>query len=97
MKIVLIVHNVAIDEEVNELLRNLGIKHYTKFPDTLGWGKLSEPHLNTEVWPGVNVGTFVAVEEDQADKIMHEIRELRKTLGKEGIRGFLIPLEKMTE
>ncbi|OGP53059.1 MAG: hypothetical protein A2Y65_07610 [Deltaproteobacteria bacterium RBG_13_52_11] len=96
MKIVMIVHNVAIDEEVNELLGNLGIEHYTKFPDVLGRGELSEPHLNTEVWPGVNVATVVATENKKAMELMDGIRELRKTLGKEGIKGFLIPVEKVT-
>jgi len=59
MKAVLIVHNAAIDEEVNEALESVGINCYTKFTNTLGKGEISQPHLNTDIWPGVNYGTFV--------------------------------------
>ncbi len=68
MKAVLIVHNVAIDNDVNEALESAGVRYYTKFTDTLGRGELSEPHLNTEVWPGTNVGTFIVTEEAKAEK-----------------------------
>lgn len=96
MKIVMIVHNVAVGEEIDELLEGLGVRCYTKIPNALGRGELSEPHMNTEVWPGVNVITLVVVEDDRAREIMDSVRELRKTLGKEGVKGFLIPLEEMT-
>jgi len=66
MKAVLIIHNVAIDEQVNEMLVSIGINCYTKFTNTLGKGTLSEPHLNTDIWPGENYGTFVVT--DQAKK-----------------------------
>jgi hypothetical protein len=41
MKDVLIVHNIAIDPDLNEALTSVGIDCYTKFPDILGRGKLS--------------------------------------------------------
>ena len=38
VKAVLIVHNAAIDAEVNELLKSAGIECYTKFRHALGRG-----------------------------------------------------------
>jgi nitrogen regulatory protein PII len=96
MKAVLIVHNVAIDGEINEALESLGVHYFTKFTDTLGRGQLSEPHLNTDVWPGVNYATFVVVEETKAKAVMQKVRQMRESLGKEGIKAFLWQIEDIT-
>jgi nitrogen regulatory protein PII len=96
MKAVLIVHNVAIDEQVNEMLVSVGIDCYTKFTNTLGKGRLSEPHLNTDVWPGVNYGTFVVTDDGNAKQIMENIRQMRKKLGSEGVKAFMWAVEDIT-
>jgi hypothetical protein len=96
MKAVLIVHNVAIDEEVNEVLESVGINCYTKFPNTLGKGEISEPHLNTDVWPGINCGTFVVIEQVKAKKVMENVRRLREKLGTEGIKAFMWEVDDIT-
>ena len=96
MKAVLIVHNVAIDEEVNEVLESVGINCYTKFPNTLGKGEISEPHLNTDVWPGINCGTFVVIEQVKAKKVMENVRRIREKLGTEGIKAFMWEIDDIT-
>jgi nitrogen regulatory protein PII len=96
MKAVLIVHNAAIDEEVNEALEAIGINCYTKFTDTLGKGELSEPHLNTDVWPGINYGTLVVTEQAGAKEIMETVRRMRKQLGTEGLKAFMWQIEEIT-
>jgi nitrogen regulatory protein PII len=96
MKAVLIVHNVAIDGEVDEALEALGIHCFTKFTDTLGRGQMSEPHLNTDVWPGTNLATLVVVEDLQAKAVMSRVRQLRQTLGKEGVKAFMWTIEETT-
>ncbi len=96
MKAVLIVHNVAIDGEVNEALESVGIDCYTKFTNTLGRGKLSDPHLNTDVWPGVNYGTFVVTDQADANKLMQTVRRMREKLGSEGVKAFMWEIDDMT-
>ncbi|UCG56085.1 MAG: hypothetical protein JSU70_14575 [Phycisphaerales bacterium] len=96
MKAVLIVHNAAIDEEVNEVLKSVGIDCYTKFTNTLGKGKLSEPHLNTDVWPGINCGTFVATDEEKGKEVMENVRQMREKLGSEGIKAFMWHIDDIT-
>jgi hypothetical protein len=97
MKAVLIVHNVAIDEEVNEILASVGIEHYTKFPNILGKGELSEPHLNTDVWPAINCGTFVVTEPVKAKEVMENVRRMRGKLGSEGLKAFMWEIDDITE
>lgn len=96
MKAVLIVHNVAIDKDVNEALESAGVSYYTKFTNVLGKGELSEPHLNTDVWPGTNYCTFVVTDEATAEKLMANARWMREKLGSEGIKAFMWPIEDIT-
>lgn len=96
MKAVLIVHNAAIDAEVNDLLKSVGIDCYTKFAGILGRGQLSEPHLNTEVWPGVNCGTLAVVEDDKARAAMDSVRKMRQIYGSEGVKAFLWEIQDIT-
>ena len=96
MKAVLIVHNAALDEEVNEALQSIGINCYTKFTNTLGKGEISEPHLDTDVWPGINYGTFVVVEEAKAKEIMAGVRRMREQRATEGIKAFMWEIDDIT-
>jgi len=96
MKAVLIVHNAAIDEEVNEALESVGINCYTKFTNTIGKGRLSEPHLNTDVWPGVNYGTFIVTDQVRAKEIMENVRQMREKLGSEGVKAFMWEIDDIT-
>jgi nitrogen regulatory protein PII len=96
MKAVLIVHNAAINEEVNEALDALGLKCYTKFTNTIGKGQISEPHLNTDVWPGINYGTFVVIDDAKAEQLMQDIRRLREKLASEGLKAFMWQIDDVT-
>ena len=96
MKAVLIIHNAAIDSEVNEALQSLGISSYTKFTQTIGKGQISDPHLDTDVWPGINYGTFVVTEHTQAKAAMDKIREMRDKLGSEGLKAFMWQIDDIT-
>ena len=67
MKAVMIMHNIAIESDVDDALEAAGVASYSKFRNTHGRGQLSEPHLGTDVWPAVNCTTLVVVEQSVAD------------------------------
>ena len=96
MKMVFIVYNIAINDEVMEILRAEKIEQYTRGERVTGVGKTSGPHLDTHVWPAVNSVLAVAVEEDKRNRLIEEIKGLRKKIGKEGIKAFVLPLEEIT-
>jgi len=96
MKMVMITYNEAIDAEVMEVLANCGLKNYTKIMATFGRGSTSGTHLGNDIWPGRNNILYIACEEKQADQILSCIKELRKKLGKEGIKAFVLPVEEVT-
>lgn len=90
----MISYNEAIDTEVMEALGRCAIKNYTKIPGTFGRGETSGIHLGNDIWPGRNNILYVACEEKQAKEIILAIRELRKKLGQEGVKAFVLALEE---
>jgi nitrogen regulatory protein PII len=96
MKAVFIVHNAAIDDDINDALTSLGIDQFTKFTNVLGKGRLSEPHLNIEVWPETNYATLVITDDEPAQRLMDKIRDMRKSLAAEGIKAFIWSIEQIT-
>lgn len=98
MKAVLIFHNVAMNARIDEAMASVGIERYSRFTDTLGKGRRSEPHLNTEVWPQVNNTTMAIADEPLAKALMDNIRHLRSgPLGSEGVKAFMWNIEDVTE
>ena len=96
MKMAMITYNEAIEPEVMEALENSSLKNYTKITATYGKGETSGTHLGDDIWPGRNNVLFVAGGEAEVRQLLSYIKELRKTLGKEGIKAFVLPVEEVT-
>lgn len=95
-KMVMITYNEALDDEVMEVLNNCAMKNYTKITGMYGRGTASGTHLGNDIWPGRNNILYVACDERQADKMLSCVKELRKKLGPEGIKAFILPIEEIT-
>jgi len=96
VKMVFIMYNIAINSEVMRILKDVGIEEYTRWERATGCGKTSGSHLGTNVWPAVNSVMIIALEDEKKDKLIEKIKELRKKLGKEGVKAFVLPLEEVT-
>lgn len=96
MKMVMVIYNEAIDEEVMNALTSCCIESFTKWQRVLGKGKTSGPHLDSTVWPGENNVCMAVVDDGKVPLILAEIINLRKSLGKEGIKAFVLPVEAAT-
>jgi nitrogen regulatory protein PII len=97
MKMILIAYNQALDEEVMHALRESGLENYTKWTGVLGNGSTSGPHLATHVWPKANNVVAVAADDGSVEPLLERIRKLRAELGAEGVKAFVLPIEKLTE
>ena len=95
MKMVMVVYNSVIEPDLMDLLEKLGITSYTKWTEVQGKGEVSEPHLGTEIWPATNSVLALALQDEQKESIIKEIRSLRSNLAKEGLKAFVLPLEEM--
>lgn len=96
MKMVMIAYNEAVDMEVMEVLEHCGLKNYTKIMAAYGKGTTSGTHLGNDIWPGRNNILYVACSEKEAEELISCVKELRKKLGKEGIKAFVWNLEDTT-
>ncbi len=96
MTFVFIAYNIAIHEEIMEILDKLDLRSYTRWEEVTGVGQQSGPHLNTHVWPAKNSALAVVAGNDEARLLMEEIRQLRKTAGKEGVKAFCWRVEDIT-
>ena len=96
MKMVMISYNEAVEAEVLGALAECALKNYTKITDTYGSGLTSGTHLGDDIWPGKYSILYIACLDAEAKQLLSCIKELRKTLGKEGLKAFLLPLEDMT-
>ncbi|MBN1353289.1 MAG: hypothetical protein JW994_01285 [Candidatus Omnitrophica bacterium] len=96
MKMVMIVYNEAMDMEVMESLESCCLENYTKIKGIYGKGKTSGAHLGNDVWPGKNNILYIACEEKRKDSLLSCVAQLRKKLGREGIKAFVWPLEELT-
>jgi nitrogen regulatory protein PII len=93
MKMVMVIYNEAIDVEVMEVLDRSGLVNYTKITRVSGKGTTSGTHLGNDIWPGLNYILYVACEDAQVKQFVSGVMDLRKTLGKEGVKAFVMPLE----
>lgn len=96
MKMVFIALNIAIESQVLEVMESLGLRSYTMWPRLMGVGQASGPHLDSHVWPGANCVIAVVCPEEKARALMEEVRRLRRSLGREGLKAFLLPVEEVT-
>lgn len=95
-KMLMVAYNEAIDQEVMEALKGCGIENYTKVTGVFGCGNASGRHLNSDIWPGKNNLLYAACGSKQAQQVMECVRELRKAIGREGIKAFILPIEEAT-
>jgi hypothetical protein len=95
-KMVMVTYNEAIDAEVMEVLANCGLRNYTKIMGAFGRGNASGTHLGNDIWPGRNNILYIAGEEKQINQLLALVKELRKRLGPEGIKAFVLPVEEVT-
>jgi len=96
MKMVMVSYNEAIDQEVMETLGQCGTVNYTKILAAFGKGETSGTHLGDDIWPGRNNILFIVCKDEEAKKLLSSIKILRKTLGKEGVKAFILPVEDLS-
>ena len=96
MKMIMLVFNEAMDEEVAEILRQCRLDNYTRINGVFGKGTTSGAHLGTAIWPGRNNSLLMALPDEAVGPLLECVRELRKTMGSEGIKAFIWSLESVT-
>ena len=98
MKAVFISYYQAFHEEVLEILDRLEIRGFTFWNEVQGRGSFDgEPHYGSHTWPTLNSAMLSFVEDDKVDVLLEEIRQLDLTAPQQGMRAFVMPVEKRLE
>ena len=97
MKMVMLTYNEAVEVEIMEVMSACGLQNYSKISRAHGRGATSGTHMGNDIWPGLNNISYVACDNAQADQIIIGVNKLRKSIGKEGVKAFVMPLEQITQ
>ncbi|CUS98615.1 PG0541 family transporter-associated protein [Candidatus Chrysopegis kryptomonas] len=96
MKLVILVFNQALEDEVLDVFEKLKIRGYTKLNDVYGQGSNNgEPHMGTHVWPEINTLILTVVEDEKVENLLNEVKILDRRFEDEGMHAFVLNVEKM--
>lgn len=94
MKMLFIVYSRESDETVLAALKRSGMQGYTKLKDVCGEGGETEPKLGSHIWPGINNALFVVVEDEEVNRGLDLVRQLKKEHPRTGLKAFVLPIEE---
>ena len=96
MKLLIIIYEDSIDEDLTQCLQEQGVPGYTKVFGAHGEGQHSDPKLGTTIWPGQNNIIYVALPDEAVAPLGTALRELQATYRKRpGLRLFAVPMEEL--
>ena len=94
MKAVFVAYNQAYNQEIVELLENLGQRGYTVWEDVGGRGSVNgEPHLGNHAWPTQNHALLTVLDDALAPKVMAALRDTDAANPDLGLRAYVLPVE----
>ena len=94
MKAVFVAYNQAYNEEIVELLEELGQRGYTVWQDVGGRGSVDgEPHLGNHAWPTQNHALLSVIADDLVPRVMEALRAKDAAYPDLGLRAYILPVE----
>ena len=94
MKMVFLNYYVGVDDEVKEILAELRICTYMRFPEVEGRISCGEPREGSHVWPGSNSTMLVVVEEGVADSLVRKVEEFNAAAPGEGVDAYVLDVTR---
>jgi hypothetical protein len=88
MKRIEIYANRSVEENIFDAFKKLGTgKNFSKLPTVFGVGN-SGSRMGDPIWPEENFSLIIWCEEEEAEKILHAVQEVKKQFPDEGIKIF---------
>lgn len=95
MKAIFITYGQAYNQEIVELLENLGQRGYTTWEDIGGRGtETGTPRLGTHAWPSMNNAVLTVVEDSKVKDIIGALKKTDEMSPDLGLRAFVWNIEE---
>ena len=93
MKMLVIIYEAGIDEDLQSVIERMGIPAWTKLTGATGTGRHGH-RFGTQTWPGTNNLLMMALPEDQVNGVVGELNELKASyLKPPALQVFVLPTE----
>lgn len=94
MKAIFIAYNQAYNEEIVQLLAELGQRGFTRWENIEGKGGFNGmPHLGNHAWPEMNHAVLVMVKDEKVEPILAELKARDLAAPDLGLRAFVWNIE----
>jgi hypothetical protein len=94
MKLVMLVYNQVVSQEILETLEGLSGAGYTIFSNITGKGS-SGYRLGSVVWPAKNRMALVMLPESEVAQLKDGVKELKARSPDLGIKAFILPCQEV--
>ena len=95
MKAIFISYGHAYNEEIVELLEEVGKRGFTRWEDIGGRGsETGIPHYGNHAWPSMNNAVLTIVEDSKVDSILEKLRSKDAQFQDLGLRAFVWNIEQ---
>ncbi len=95
MKLISMFFDAAIEDVVQETLRNNGIDNYVKVPKVLGKLDNCDPLLDSHIWPGYILCYLIPMESLQLEEFRPALKELNGKYSNKGFKALLFEAEEI--
>lgn len=93
MKMVLLIYEAGIDEDVSGVLDETKVPGYTKLTGATGTGRKGH-RFGTQVWPGTNNLLWIALPEAEIPGLLKRLEVLKGSyLKPPGLQVFIFPVD----
>ncbi len=93
MKMVLVIYESGIDEDLQGVLAEARIEAYTKLTGATGTGAKGH-RFGTPIWPGTNNLLWIALPDDQVTGLTRRLEDLKRSyLKPPALHIFVFPVE----
>ena len=93
MKMVLVIYESGIDEDLQGVLSEARIDAYTKLTGATGTGRKGH-RFGTPIWPGTNNLVWTALPDDQVTGLIRRLDDLKQSyLKPPALQVFVFPVE----
>lgn len=95
MKMLLIIYDAGIDEDLHDVLKRAGIGAWTSLTGATGTGAQGN-RFGTQIWPGTNNLLWIGVADDRVRDLVSALHDLKASyLKAPALQIFAFPVERL--